>query len=255
VTCAHVAEGRGWTLYLGDCLDVLPALERVDQVLCDPPYEAEAHTLQRRVKRSGSVLSVEPLDFPPITEDERARFSIQAGRLAKRWTIVFCQVEGSQRWRACLEAAGLVYRRTCAWVKPDAQPQLSGDRPAMGYESLVCAHVPGRSRWNGHGRTGVFTHVKYEGGGRRNDHPTQKPVALMLELVGLFTDPGETVLDPFAGSATTGVACLRLGRRFVGVEKNVRYFELACERLRAEELGSTLDAARVGQLPLLGGTR
>jgi site-specific DNA-methyltransferase (adenine-specific) len=123
----------------------------------------------------------------------------------------------------------------------------------MGYESIVCAHARGRSRWNGNGRAGVFTHVKYEGGGRRNDHPTQKPVALMLELVRLFTDEGDTVLDPFAGSGTTGVACLRLGRRFIGVEKDVRYFELAAERLRAEELDSSLGASRAGQLPLLAG--
>lgn len=83
-------------------------------------------------------------------------------------------------------------------------------------------------------------------------HPTQKPIALMLELVSLFTDPDETILDPFTGSGTTGVACLRLGRKFIGIEKDPTYFALACERLRAEEQGSTLQAARAGQLPLLG---
>ena len=89
----------------------------------------------------GAVLALEPLDFAPITEDERTRLGNEAGRIAARWTIVFCQVEASQRWRAALEGGGLAYRRTCVWVKPDAQPQLSGDRPAMGYESLVCAHA------------------------------------------------------------------------------------------------------------------
>ena len=75
----------------------------------------------------------------------------------------------------------------------------------------------------------------------------------MLELVELFTDPGESVLDPFAGSGTTGVACLRLGREFIGIERDPKYFALACERLRAEEAGSTLQAARAGQAALFGG--
>lgn len=66
-------------------------------------------------------------------------------------------------------------------------------------------------------------------------------------LVSLFTDPGETILDPFAGSGTTGVACLRLGRRFIGIERDEKYFKLACDRLRAEEQSSTLQALRAGQ--------
>jgi len=60
------------------------------------------------------------------------------------------------------------------------------------------------------------------------------------------------VLDPFAGSGTTGVACLRLGRRFIGIERDPKYIEVARERLAAEESGSTLQAARAGQVPLFG---
>jgi site-specific DNA-methyltransferase (adenine-specific) len=77
----------------------------------------------------------------------------------------------------------------------------------------------------------------------------------MVELVSLFTDRCETILDPFAGSGTTGVACLRLGRRFIGIEKAPNYFEIACERLWAEEADSTLQAMRAGQLSLLGAVR
>ena len=72
-------------------------------------------------------------------------------------------------------------------------------------------------------------------------------------LIGTSTVADSTILDPFAGSGTTGVACLRLGRKFIGIEKDPTYFALACERLRAEEQGSTLQAARAGQLSLLGG--
>ena len=69
----------------------------------------------------------------------------------------------------------------------------------------------------------------------------------MLDLVADFTDPGDLVLDPFAGSGTTGVAALRLGRRVVLIEKNAEYAALCVERMRAEEAGSTLAASRAGQ--------
>jgi site-specific DNA-methyltransferase (adenine-specific) len=62
---------------------------------------------------------------------------------------------------------------------------------------------------------------------------TQKPVKLMCELISLFTDPGDLILDPFMGSGTTGVACIKLGNRFIGVEIDEDYFEVACGRIRA----------------------
>lgn len=241
-------RGNGWEMHLGDCLDVMPTLGQADHVITDPPYESAAHTLQRRVKRSGGVAVVEPLNFPPIGERERLQSSALIGSAVSRWAIVFCQVEAAMRWADAMAAGGLAIRRVGVWIKPDGQPQLSGDRPGMGYETIVFAHKAGRSRWNGGGRSSVFMFNKNDPcDNGRNSHPTQKPRALMIELVELFTDPDETILDPFAGSGTTGVACLRLGRKFIGIEKDPTYFALACERLRAEEQGSTLQAARAGQ--------
>jgi hypothetical protein len=83
-------------------------------------------------------------------------------------------------------------------------------------------------------------------------HPTQKPVALMMWCLGLAKASG-IVLDPFAGSGTTGVAALRLGRRCILIEKDPRYAALCVERMRAEEAGHSLQAHRAGQLTLLGG--
>ena len=83
-------------------------------------------------------------------------------------------------------------------------------------------------------------------------HPNEKPVALLLKLVTLVSRPGASILDPFAGSGTTGVAALRLGRRFVGVERDPTFFALCCERLRAEESQTTVAAARSGQKALFG---
>jgi hypothetical protein len=86
-----------WQLHLGDCLDPVSGLaslpdRSVDHVLCDPPFEEAAHTLQRRVKRGngngsaiGDRMSIEPLPFPPISEGERQSASRQFARVAKRW--------------------------------------------------------------------------------------------------------------------------------------------------------------------------
>jgi len=249
----RVERGNGWEMHLGSCLDVLPTLGPVDHVITDPPYETEAHTKQRRPKRGTGVLAVEPLSFPPLTENERRVSGAEFARLVRRWCLVFCQVEAAMKWRESL--APLRYVRTCVWYKPDGTPQLTGDRPGMGYESIVVCHAAGASRWNGGGSCGVFVHSARWSGGTPHDHPTEKPCSLMLDLVEKFTDEGEVILDAFAGSGTTGIACLRLGRRFIGIEKDPRYFDLACERLRAEEQGSTLRARRAGQVALFGGSR
>lgn len=143
------------------------------------------------------------------------------------------------------------YVRACIWDKVDGAPQFTGDRPAAGAEAIVCAHPKGKKAWNGGGRRSVFRHeVNGERGGK--PHPSTKPLPLMLELVSLFTEPGEIVLDPFCGSGSTGVACLRLGRRFIGIELNPEWAEVSRERLRAEDNNSSYAAVRAGQLPLMG---
>lgn len=259
ISAVLAGESR-WTVIHADNSEVLPALgeKSVAHVITDPPYEDQAHTKQRRVKDGERTSkwggqTVDPqhqaLSFAPISDAERGWVAAQMARLASRWTIAFCQVEAAVRWSEALVAGGAVPRRIGVWIKPDAMPQFTGDRPGMGYESIVFAHAKGRSRWNGGGRVGVFTHNKNTPGGAHH-HETQKPLPLMLELVELFTDPGDVVLDPFCGSGTTGVACLRLGRRFIGIERDEKYAQVATERLEAEVRGLSLRDARAGQMGL-----
>lgn len=238
---AAVVGQLGWALHCGDCLAGLADLPdgAVDVVITDPPYEAEAHASQRLVARSGGKLAVEPLTFPPITEELRADSARHMARLARRWILVFCQVEAAMKWRAALEEAGAVYKRRCLWVKPDGKPQYSGDRPGIGYESIVACHAPGRSTWNGGRSHGVF--IVNKGGDPRTGHQTQKPLALMELLVRLFSNHGELILDPFAGSGSTGVAALRQGRRFTGWEMNAEYARIARSRMEIAREQLALD--------------
>lgn len=236
-------EDAAVTLYHGDMRALLATFGAVDHVITDPPYEAEAHTLQRRVKRgNGTVLAVEPLEFPPIRPWERAYAMDAFASLARRWVLVFCQIEGAPLWRACGETSGLTYKRTCLWVKPDGMPQLTGDRPGMGYEAFLAMHKAGRSQWNAGGRHGVYVVPKgADGFPDGNDHPTQKPVSLFVELVRDFTDEGETILDAFAGSGTTGVAAKLNGRKAILIERDEKYCEVAAKRLQQTEPGRLFD--------------
>ncbi len=225
-----------WDLRLGDCLDPQAGMasladKSVDHVITDPPYEAEAHTLGRRHGKPGGGAEEAPLDFAPIGQEQRAQAAWFIASATMRWCLVFCQAEALTLWRDALAAGGgLQYKRACVWIKPGAAPQFTGDRPGMGYETIVACHAHGKSRWNGGGLHGVFEFPPETG---ERVHMTQKPVALMEKLIRLFTDPGDLILDPFAGSGTTGVAAIRLGRRFIGWEKDPKYHAIAVKRLTA----------------------
>lgn len=225
------------TLYLGDCRDILPMLAPVDAVITDPPYEAEAHAPNRILERGRTrTMRKRALDFDAMTEELRTALCGWSATHCSGWLLAFCQAEAVAAWRGAMVASGASWRRAMAWVKPDSSPQLSGDRPAQGYESIAAAWCgTGRSVWNGGGRRGVFVCGKHDQGhghgGAANEHPTQKPLRLMNELVALFSQPGGTVLDCFMGSGTTGVAALAMGRAFIGIEREPRYFDSACRRI------------------------
>jgi site-specific DNA-methyltransferase (adenine-specific) len=219
------------TLYLGDTFDVMPTLSGIDHVIGDPPYEKEAHKQGRRTQASVKRGENADLDFDAITEDQRLRTAAEGVRLSRGWLLLFCQAEAAGVWRDAIEAGGGKYKRTMVWIKPDSTPQLNGQMPAPGYESMPLAWCgAGHSNWNGGGKRGVYTRMT-NAPDRHGVHKTEKPVLLMTDLIADFTQYGQTVLDPFMGSGTTGVACARLGRKFVGVELNETYFDIACRRI------------------------
>jgi site-specific DNA-methyltransferase (adenine-specific) len=249
-----LAGNATWCVCLGDCREVLPTLpdKSVAHVITDPPYSRDLYlrfrsnkgerdfndARARREMSNGAIGAIDDvLDFA----------AEQFKRVSTRWMVAFHDLESGHVWRT---AFGDRYVRGGVWVKPNAVPQISGDRPGQGFESLTIAHAPGRKRWNAGGRVAVWTHNAVNSQDDLREacgHPCPKPVELMAELVEQFTDLGELVLDPFVGSGTTGVACLRLGRRFIGIERDAKYHAVAVERLRAEERGLSLREARAGQ--------
>ena len=221
------------TLYLGDCLELMPSLGPVQHLITDPPYEAIMHASKSGMKglvRPDGSHHCKPLDFAPIDEIREA-FTALGAAITEGWFIAFCTSEGVGRWADAINASPMRYKRACVWVKPDSTPQMNGQGPAQGAEHFVCAWAgQGFARWNAGGKRGVYTHC-VNNAERHGAHPTEKPRRLMAEILGDFTCPDDTVLDPFMGSGTTGVAAVRMGRRFIGIEREPRYFEIACQRI------------------------
>ena len=198
------------TLYLGDCLEILPTLGKVDAVVTDPPYGVGLGKIKSRLGRDDGY-SFE--DTPENVRDVIVpRFTMALG-LAKRGAVT----PGHR----------------CAWFYPAP------------YE-IGCVYVPAGT---GLGRWGFTTgHIVLFYGtdplkrqaansfscnapAEKNGHPCPKPVEWMAWLVNRASLNGETILDPFMGSGTTGVACANLGRKFIGIEIEPKYFDIACKRI------------------------
>ena len=230
------------TLYLADCLEVLPTLGAVDHLIFDPPYEAITQaaigTVPKGNLRGVSRRLGQPLNFHPIDDIRSAVVAL--GSMSRGWFIAFCTPEGVARWADEINVSPIKYKRACVWVKPDSTPQLNGQGPAQGAEMFVCAWAgTGYARWNAGGKRGVYTHC-VNGPERHGAHPTEKPRRLMAEIIADFTSPGQLVCDPFMGSGTTGVAAVQMGRRFIGIELDARYFDIACERIEKAQRQASL---------------
>jgi site-specific DNA-methyltransferase (adenine-specific) len=198
------------TLYLGDCLEILPTLEKVDAVITDPPYGiAWVHSGIGYLK-NGKLLGTKhggervtgdnkPFDPTPFIPLAPYLLFWGANNFADK-------LPPSTGWRV--------------WDKGIA-PGLSFSDFEMAWSSAETKAVMWRQQWCGFNR---------EGERDPREHPTQKPVGIMTKCLEMFPK-AETILDPFMGSGTTGVACMNLGRSFIGIEIEPKYFDIACERI------------------------
>jgi site-specific DNA-methyltransferase (adenine-specific)/modification methylase len=197
------------TLYLGDCRDILPTLGKVDAVVTDPPYgigEAAGKAKTRGKLAVAKDYGNDTWDNEPIAHE-----LLQMVRAAGRWNIIF-----GGNYYDCPPAK--------CWLIWD---KLNGSNDFADCE-LAWTNLPKAVRrirylWNGMIR---------EPGAQRGDHPTQKPLEVMKWCIGHLPEPNDTILDPFMGSGTTGVAAIQMGRSFIGIEREPKYFEAACRRIR-----------------------
>lgn len=229
-------------LHLSDALGAegLASLadDSVDVTIADPPFDVRAHAAAAESGnwRGGHRRIDRALPFGPFGQAEIEKCAEQIVRVTKRWIVLFVAERQIDLWARALEAAGARFVRLGVALRTNARPQMTGDRPAPGVDLALIAHRAGvRMHWNGGGKPGVWESpaARFDTG-RVQLHPTQKPLHLMRALVQDFTDAGELVLDPFAGSGTTALACAQLGRHFIGWEREASYHAAALARLACE---------------------
>jgi site-specific DNA-methyltransferase (adenine-specific) len=232
------------TLYLGNSLEILPEIGEVDVVITDPPYSSGGFTrgdrtlpTSRKYERSGKEQYFH--NFSGDNRDQRSWImwmSLWINSALQKLPpgAMLCLFSDWRQLPAttdAFQAGGAIWRGIAVWDKglgarpiPDrfrAQTEYiiwgtNGPKPTN-YSDKDAKYFPG-----------VFTFSVPAPSIRQ--HSTEKPVLLMNELVNVAR-PGQTILDPFMGSGTTGVACVNMGRRFIGIEIEEKYFDVSCKRI------------------------
>lgn len=193
------------TLYLGDCAEILPTLGKVDAVVTDPPYGIHVSTR---------------VNFKEKQDWDKERPDLSACLLVGKYHLFW----GGQYFADKLP----MQEGWLTWCKRPINCDFSNDSRSYATTELA---------WRNWGKAKFFVHV-WDGGMRAGAsenrdfcHPSQKPVELMEWCIGLLPSEAEIVLDPFMGSGTTGVAATNLQRKFIGIEREQKYFDIACKRI------------------------
>ncbi len=246
-------------LHLGDCLDVLPTLpdNSVDAVVTDPPYGHNNNNGDLIHRREAALGRGPHGEARAIANDGAEANEIfravlpEFARLLKPGCCCCCCCSGGggpdpqfARWSLWLdETPGLEFKQMVVW---DKGPMGMGWHYRRSYETVLVAQKKGaKCAWydDSHRVENIIRPGDY--GIRKiipsaSDHPTLKPVELAAHFIRLHTQPGDVVLDPFMGSGTTGVACVRTGRNFIGIEIDPTYYAIAEKRIAEAQMQPSL---------------
>lgn len=214
-------------LILGDCRDVLPTLGKFDLLLTDPPYKVitggsgidDCHTRPSGILKENSQLMDDvpefmswiPIAYESLNSESHAYIMSNFSCLHEMW--------------GCSISSGFNAHNLLVWEKNNNTPSQ--------FYMKNCEYTlflrKGRAKYINDIGGSKTVHKFTNTSGRQ--HPTEKPVDLMMFYVKNSTNNTSLVLDPFMGSGTTGVACANLGRKFTGIEREPKYFDIACRRI------------------------
>lgn len=200
------------TIYHGDCREIVPTLGRFDLLLTDPPYGIDACNRRKILSRSNHTIAT---DYGDGVWD-----SAPADQSLLDYIISNCEkaiIWGGNYFRLPPCVGPLV------WDKENSGDFADGE---LAWNNLGSALRIKRHMWNGMIRKGR----------EHRDHPTQKPLEIITWCISLAGDSAKTILDPFAGSGTTGRAAKDLGRKATLIEREEKYCEIAARRMAQEVL-------------------
>lgn len=234
----HIGDA---TLYLGDCLEILPTLGKVDAVVTSPPYNtlpSSAHASGLHAERkSGRNLWMENAakgyaDQRPEEEYQKWLVEVIAACVERTDGLVWVNHKVRYRDGVAIHPARMfpfpIYAEVI-WNRGGSMA-LNCKRFAPSHEGIWGFGSP--HYWNDKNNMLMSVwNIPQAQRDRGNDHPCPYPESIIVPLIESSSPEGGTILDPFAGSGTTGVACAKLGRRFIGIEIEPRYFDIACRRI------------------------
>lgn len=230
MTAQHgdVATGPGWTLHLGRWQEALAHVTKCDALITDPPYSERTHRGQRSclpaARRGGPAAGgIKAINYASVSDDALPDVSAH-------WWVVFGDHSSFIQHEKTLLGRGLYVFQPVIWVKPDPTPRLAGDGPTSAVEYMCVARPKRRVRRSG-SRPGSYT-VHTANTQEGLSLVGRKPIALMRALIRDYTEPGDLVLDVYAGTGTTLLAAVMEGRRAIGAEMDPATFDKAVARLR-----------------------
>jgi DNA modification methylase len=217
------------TLYLGNCLEVMPALGKVDAVVTDPPYELSSSGPGTSHPFGSSLSKFDSEAYKSIVSgvDYDALLDAIASICHPFNLFCFCSNKQISKLMGLNEVAGRA-TTLLGWHKTNSVPFANGVWRGD-IEYIVHARAKGAT-FNGGAleKTKIIPHPIVID----SAHPTVKPQFVIQRLVRNASNFGQTILDPFMGSGTTLVACAKLGRKGIGIELDPDYFEIACKRVQ-----------------------
>lgn len=213
----------------GDCLEVMKSIpdESIDLIVTDPPYLINYSSNWNLKGNSGKPIIGDD-DYDLIEKSIKEMYRVLKNNSA---AYIFCSSKRIDYFMKCCLDVGFIIKNSIIWVKNN---WTSGDLKAsygQQYEIILLLNK-GRRYFNGKRLSDVwfFDRVAFQ----HQYHPNEKPVKLLEQCILKHSDEGNIILDPFMGSGSTGIACLNTNRRFIGIEKNAKYYEIAIQRVKEQ---------------------
>lgn len=210
-------------IYHADCMTMIPKMETdsIDLTLTDIPYGEVNRDTNGLRKLDKGVADVVTFNLDELVNE--------LCRITKGSIYIFCGTEQVSEIRKCMVENGMS-TRLCIWEKTNPSPQNGEHIWLSGVECCVFGKFSGAS-FNEFCKNSVFRYPS----GSSTRHPTEKPLPLIKKLIMASSNVGDVVFDPFVGSGTTTIGAVQLGRKYIGIEKDEKYFNIALKRTQEEE--------------------
>lgn len=217
-----------------DCMDILNQLpdKSIDLVLTDPPYILDMKGGRGKAFGDRKLIKDKHIDFIAHDFDFLTIFNEFLRILKQINIVIFCSNAQVSRTMSFFENKGYKVQ-LLVWDKPNPIP-LCNMKLVNNLEFIVWVKEDGSYFNNSLKMQDKMRSFRYPAPQERT-HPTEKPIELFSHLLNIFSKEGDLILDAFSGSGTTAIACHRLKRRFICIEKDPEYWAKSCERLKAEQ--------------------